>query len=78
MAATTRMPLVLARRAHGADQIVISAGGARRMRAVGGILVVAAGGRMKRERRRRLLLNQIRRNGAQLGAPTLPAEVLGR
>ena len=48
MAATTRMPSVLARRAHRAGQSVISAGGARRMRAVGGILVIAAEGRVKR------------------------------
>ena len=42
MAAMTRMPPVLARRAHRVDQIVIIAGGARRMRAVGDILVIAA------------------------------------
>ncbi|MBS0154475.1 MAG: hypothetical protein JSS38_07765 [Nitrospira sp.] len=42
------MPLVLVRRAHKADQIVITVGGARRMRAVGGILIVTAGGGMER------------------------------
>ncbi len=48
MAATTRMPPVLARRAHKVDQIVFSSGGARRMRAVGGIPVIAAEGRVER------------------------------
>jgi hypothetical protein len=50
MAAGDRAPPVLARRAHEADQIRITGGGARRMRAGGGIPVVAAEGKNEEER----------------------------
>jgi hypothetical protein len=50
MAAGDRAPPVLARRAHEADLIRITGGGARRMRAGGGIPVVAAEGKNEEER----------------------------
>ena len=48
MAAGDQAPPVLARRAHKANQIGITTGGARRMHAVRGIPVVAAEGGMRR------------------------------
>lgn len=52
MAVGNQAPPVLARRAHKADQVGITAGGARRMRAVGGIPVAPAASEDEEKRAR--------------------------